>query len=605
MLVQKRSFMKPKACVFPFFLALLWLLSASLAGAVSCTLTVAVVGSGMITTNPAFATYPTNVTVTLTAVPNAGWSFGGWSGNAAGSVNPLNVTMTGNLSITGSFLAYPTYSLNLVTNGLGVINLSPAEGSYYSNTLVTATAVPAAGWVFTGWSGATNSVANPLAVAVDASVSLTANYAQLPAFTQQPLGQTNAVGSTASLSALAVGTAPLACQWYFGGGLLPGAISDTLTIAQATTAESGFYDLVVTNLYGSATSSVVSLVFTNTSASTNFVSVCDEAALTAAIVHGGWISIGCSGTITLTNTLTITNNVILDGSRVSATLSGGNLVRLFYVAAGASLVVTNLTLANGSEVVTTGVGLADGGAVYNDGGTLTLTACLLTNNTASGSTASRGGAIFNNGGMVRIYGSTGFGNSVTGLNGFGGFLFNANGGVSILNSLLASNLVYTATIYLNDVYETGLGLGGALFQGSGALGITNCIFAGNQVSAGASDGFSTANPAYGGALAAAGGTLSLDLSQFIGNTAAGGNAGFHSIAAPACGGALYCSNSCTAVGCSFSGNQALGGNFSYDFGGPSTATTGSGGAIYNLGTLLLRNCLVSSNFTMGGTPLAF
>ena len=95
--------------------------------------------------------------------------------------------MTGNLVITGSFLAYPAYSLALVTNGQGTIALSPPGGSYQSNTVITATAAAAAGWVFAGWSGAANSGTNPVSFALDSNGTLTGTFAELPAFEVQPI----------------------------------------------------------------------------------------------------------------------------------------------------------------------------------------------------------------------------------------------------------------------------------------------------------------------------------------------------------------------------------------------------------------------------------
>ena len=87
---------------FSFFL-----LMTGTAGATNYTLTVSAQGSGTVTRNPTNSTYPSGVTVIVTATPNAGWYFANWSGDANGSVNPLNVVMNTNLVITGNFLAFP------------------------------------------------------------------------------------------------------------------------------------------------------------------------------------------------------------------------------------------------------------------------------------------------------------------------------------------------------------------------------------------------------------------------------------------------------------------------------------------------------------------
>jgi len=40
--------------------------------------------------------------VKLTAVPNAGYAFSNWGGDASGSTNPVSITMTGNKSVTAN-----------------------------------------------------------------------------------------------------------------------------------------------------------------------------------------------------------------------------------------------------------------------------------------------------------------------------------------------------------------------------------------------------------------------------------------------------------------------------------------------------------------------
>ncbi len=184
-----------------------------------------------------------------------------------------------------------------------------------------------------------------------------------------------------SFSAHAVGTAPLNYQWFFSGGLPPGVTTNTtLVLTSISSGPHGNYWVVATNNYGGATSQIASLTLATVGGPTNVVNSPDEASLRAAIALGGWVGLGFNGTITLTNTIAISNNVILDGSGVTAIISGGNAVRLFYVTPGASLSATNLTLANGSCIVTNGT--ADAGAIYNDGGTVRLNVCTVTNNNA-------------------------------------------------------------------------------------------------------------------------------------------------------------------------------------------------------------------------------
>lgn len=85
-----------------------------------------------------------------------------------------------------------------------------------------------------------------------------------PAISVQPQDVSVVAGLPARLSVTASGTPPLAYQWQLNGtniNLLPnstnyiGINSNVLTILSATANEAGLYRLIVTNLYGMATSS--------------------------------------------------------------------------------------------------------------------------------------------------------------------------------------------------------------------------------------------------------------------------------------------------------------------------------------------------------------
>jgi Pro-kumamolisin, activation domain/Bacterial Ig-like domain (group 3)/Immunoglobulin domain/Domain of unknown function (DUF5011)/Viral BACON domain len=86
-----------------------------------------------------------------------------------------------------------------------------------------------------------------------------------PSITQQPVSQTNLVGSNVTFTAAASGTAPLAYQWrtngvkLVNGTIVSGATSNVLTLTGISLTNAGNYTLVVTNAYGSVTSSVASL----------------------------------------------------------------------------------------------------------------------------------------------------------------------------------------------------------------------------------------------------------------------------------------------------------------------------------------------------------
>jgi hypothetical protein len=75
-------------------------------------LTVLISGSGRVNVNPRANVYPTNQSVTLTAVADAGQSFINWSGDASGAQNPLNISMAQSKVITANFSSRPVLVIN-------------------------------------------------------------------------------------------------------------------------------------------------------------------------------------------------------------------------------------------------------------------------------------------------------------------------------------------------------------------------------------------------------------------------------------------------------------------------------------------------------------
>jgi len=67
------------------------------------TLSVSTVGQGTVTKNPDKATYTHGEVVQLTANPDSGWNFDSWSGDLAGSTNPVNITMNEDKTVTANF----------------------------------------------------------------------------------------------------------------------------------------------------------------------------------------------------------------------------------------------------------------------------------------------------------------------------------------------------------------------------------------------------------------------------------------------------------------------------------------------------------------------
>ena len=81
-----------------------------------------------------------------------------------------------------------------------------------------------------------------------------------PSITTQPASQTVVNGNNATFSVTAEGTLPLSYQWYFNGSVISGATAANFSIIGVTVGNEGDYTVVITNSYGSVTSSNMTVV---------------------------------------------------------------------------------------------------------------------------------------------------------------------------------------------------------------------------------------------------------------------------------------------------------------------------------------------------------
>jgi hypothetical protein len=75
-------------------------------------LTVLISGGGHVNASPSGNYFPLNQSVNLTAVPDAGKTFLGWSGDASGTNNPLSFSLTQSEVITANFSGTTRLFLN-------------------------------------------------------------------------------------------------------------------------------------------------------------------------------------------------------------------------------------------------------------------------------------------------------------------------------------------------------------------------------------------------------------------------------------------------------------------------------------------------------------
>ena len=86
-----------------------------------------------------------------------------------------------------------------------------------------------------------------------------------PSIASAPIDATaECTSGSVSFSVSALGSTPLGYNWRFNGSPISGATSTSLTIDHPTFASAGSYDVVITNNYGSLTSSIASLTVQDT-----------------------------------------------------------------------------------------------------------------------------------------------------------------------------------------------------------------------------------------------------------------------------------------------------------------------------------------------------
>ena len=141
-------------------------------------LTVNIVGPGTVTPDKPGPAYLPGTVVKLTAAPNLGATFTGWSGACTGTAT-CTVTMNSNITVTATFKAQFTLSVVIAGSGSGTVAALPAGLSYAAGTVVTLTATPNSQSTFAGWGSASGACTGTVAtctLTVNADDIITANF---------------------------------------------------------------------------------------------------------------------------------------------------------------------------------------------------------------------------------------------------------------------------------------------------------------------------------------------------------------------------------------------------------------------------------------------
>ncbi len=341
--------------------------------------------------------------VAVTATPTAGNTFSGWSGACTG-IGACSVTMNAAKSVSATFNPI-TYSVNVSKVGTGTVTGgtiacgATCQNIFNSGDTVVLTAVPAATYVFTGWTGACTNTTGTCSLTMNGNKTVTANFAipNTAPVTQNLTFTIASPGTTASI--VLDGTDAQSDPLTFTTGVAPtkgtllrtaeGKYTYTMNTPIPTTGFTDGFNYNASDGKLTSVASRVTIIYTITPPATYTMTVSSvgngtvtgigiscgtdcqgdftrntNAVLTAAPATGhsftGWTG-ACTGTALTctvpmdaakTATATFTKiNTAPTASAVNATVSSNNLASLIlggFDADGDALVYTVGTPANGT-----------------------------------------------------------------------------------------------------------------------------------------------------------------------------------------------------------------------------------------------------------------
>jgi hypothetical protein len=195
------------------------------------TLTVTLAGAsggGSVASDPAGIACPPDcsenyvftATVELTATPAADHAFTGWSGDCSGT-GACEVAMSDERTVIATFAVLRDLVLTFAGGGGGTVTSSPAgvnctgacTTAFVDGVQVTLTATPAAGSVFTGWSGDCVGASCAVQMSADRAVTATFQLLRTLALTLGGAGSGTVTSTPAGISC------PGTCSAGFADGL--------------------------------------------------------------------------------------------------------------------------------------------------------------------------------------------------------------------------------------------------------------------------------------------------------------------------------------------------------------------------------------------------
>lgn len=204
------------------------------------------------------------------------------SGTLFRHMNYDTVTNSIRYNLTNADVTLPnSLYLSAKPSWWGSIAWPPYNPSNTTAAALSPTNIPAGYWRWFGSYPAAGSSTNP------------------PSITSQPTGVTNSTEGGFNLTVIASGDGTLVYQWRTNNSNVAGATSSTYGSTPAVTNQSSTsYSCVITNAYGSITSSVVSVLITNVTATAPTITT--QPVGTTNSIYGGFnLTVAASGTPTI------------------------------------------------------------------------------------------------------------------------------------------------------------------------------------------------------------------------------------------------------------------------------------------------------------------
>ncbi len=135
-------------------------------------------GSGQVDIEPDLPSYEPETEVTLTADPDEYWYFLSWTGDVSSTDEQITIIMDEDKSVTAR-LEQHTYTVDVMIEGGGTVDIDPKQKNYEGGTEVTLTAETDEEWEFIEWTGDEKGTDSKIVFTVDQDKEITAHFEEI------------------------------------------------------------------------------------------------------------------------------------------------------------------------------------------------------------------------------------------------------------------------------------------------------------------------------------------------------------------------------------------------------------------------------------------